>query len=430
MISQVNRLGKELLLVGVGQAVAAVGSVVGVRLMTGALTPAVYGEIALAITFVTLSQQLLIGPLSASLTRYYNFAQEKHQLSGFLGSSGSLAIKISLAMVTFCLLVALYLVFSGRSAYLGLAAATLVFALVSGYNVLLDSIQTAARQRAVVAWHQGIGQWLRYLTAVGFVILLGNSPAFAMAGYALSALLIFGSQSFFFRRKINAGSIKEMAPDADWTSRILDYSMPFATWGLFTWFQLTSDRWALQTFRSVQEVGFYTVLYQLGYYPLMMATAVFVQFAEPVLFRQAGDGTEMNRLSQAQKNTHRLLNGAVGLTALASIAALLLHRFVFNIFAAPGYRSVSYLLPVMVLSGGLFACGQIASMKQLNRGESKTLQRPKIVMAVLGTLLNIGGAYWMGITGVVFAGALFSALFLIWILLISSRSPKPTYAQN
>jgi len=181
MKSTINRLGKELLLVGVGQAVAAVGSVVGVRLMTGALTPAVYGEVALAITFVTLIQQILIGPFSASLTRYYNFAQEKGELPRFLGSSVSLALKLSLASILISVLGGVYLWITTRSTYLALVVFTLIFALVSGYNVLLDSVQTAARQRAVVAWHQGIGQWLRYLAAVALVLLLGNHPATAMA---------------------------------------------------------------------------------------------------------------------------------------------------------------------------------------------------------------------------------------------------------
>ena len=465
MKSTINRLGKELLLVGIGQAVAAVGSVVGVRLMTGALTPAVYGEVALAITFVTLIQQLLIGPLAQALTRYYNFAHEKGELSRFLGSSVWLAVGISLATLLISAAVGVYLWLTTRSTYLGLVFFTLTFALLSGYNILLDSIQTAARQRAVVAWHQGIGQWLRYLAAVALVVLLGNHPATALAGYTLSALLVLVSQTYFFRRKIAAGVMEDMslrtasvtlAPhcvrcsageqsqreegeiassqgllamtfvrsDAEWTARLVRYALPFASWGLFTWMQLTSDRWALQTFSGPQAVGLYTVLYQLGYYPLMMATTVFTQFAEPVLFRQAGDGSEAARVDRAQKNTWRLFFGVAGMTVLAVAAAALLHGFVFTLFAAPGYRSVSAWLPVMVLSGGMFACGQIASTTQLNRGAPQALLGPKIVMGVVGALFNLAGAYWLGLPGVVLAGAAFSALYLIWVLLLSRKVHK------
>jgi O-antigen/teichoic acid export membrane protein len=416
--SDLNRLGKELLQVGVGQAVAAVGSIVGVRLMTGALSPEDYGLIALAITFVTLITQILIGPLSVSLTRYYNFALEKNELPGFFGSSRALAVKISLATVLIFAAGGVYLWLSGQANYLVLAVFTLAFALVSGINVLLDSLQTAARQRAVVAWHQGMGQWLRYLAAVALILLLGKDPGTAMAGYALAACLILGSQTYFFNKKLSAISAVRSNPDPEWNERILKYALPFASWGIFTWLQLTSDRWALQTFASTQDVGLYTVLYQLGYYPLMMASNVFAQFAEPVLFRQAGDGTQADRIARAQRNTRRILMGAFLLVAVAVAAAAVLHPLIFQWFAAPDYRSVSGLLPVMVLSSGLFACGQIASMTQLNRGQSKTLIWPKITTGIAGTIFNFVGAAWMGLPGVVYAGAVFSILYLFWVYLL------------
>jgi O-antigen/teichoic acid export membrane protein len=401
---------------------AALGSIVGVRLMTGALSPAVYGELALAVTFVSLITQILIGPLSASFTRYLNVAQEKNELPTFLGSGSALALRISLTTLLLFAAGAIVLWVSGNSALLGLAGFTLIFTLLSGINILLDSIQTAARQRAVVAWHQGVGQWLRYLAAVGLIYLLGKQPGLAMAGYALSALLILGSQAYFFHRKFSALSLAELKVDPLWTRRILDYSLPFATWGIFAWLQLSSDRWALQTFSSTQAVGFYSVLYQLGYYPLMMLANVFAQFAEPVLFRQAGDGTEAERVNRAQRNTWRLLGGGLGLTALAVIAAALLHGPIFGLLAAPEYGTVSALLPVMVLSGGIFACGQIASMAPLNRGRSKDLVRPKIVTALAGMLANVAGAYWMGLPGVVYASTAFSVVYFGWVLLLSRKS--------
>jgi hypothetical protein len=37
---------------------------------------------------------------------------------------------------------------------------------------------------------------------------------------------------------------------------------------------------------------------------------------------------------------------------------------------------------------------------------------------VLGVVLNLAGAYWFGMTGIVFAGVLFSILFFSWILLV------------
>jgi len=219
--------------------------------------------------------------------------------------------------------------------------------------------------------------------------------------------------------------------DPAWTGRILQYSLPFASWGFFTWLQMTSDRWALQAFASTQEVGYYTVLYQLGYYPLMILTYVFTQFSQPVLFSQAGDGSQPERIQHAQRNTWRILAGFSAATALGVAAAAWLHPLVFSIFAAPSYRSVSMYLPWMVLSSGLFGCGQIAAITLLNRGASTALRRPKILTGIAGTVFNIAGAYWLGLPGVVYAGVAFAGVYLLWILLLP-RPPRaaPGFAPN
>src|SRR5438874_2297495 len=57
------------------------------------------------------------------------------------------------------------------------------------------------------------------------------------------------------------------------------YAWPFAAWGIFTWMQTASDRWALQG-RGTSEVGFYAALYQLGYYPMTLLSGFLVRSEE------------------------------------------------------------------------------------------------------------------------------------------------------
>src|SRR5216117_2964606 len=91
------------------------------------------------------------------------------------------------------------------------------------------------------------------------------------------------------------------------------------------------------------------------------------------------------------------------------------------LFAAPVYREVSPLLTVTVLSGGLFAAGQIAVLSLLSGVNSQRLIAPKIGTALLGVLLNFGGAFWLGLRGVVYAGFAVSLIYLVWILILVKR---------
>jgi hypothetical protein len=77
----------------------------------------------------------------------------------------------------------------------------------------------------------------------------------------------------------------------------------------------------------------------------------------------------------------------------------------------------------MVLSSGLFAAAQAAAVSVLCSNGSVPLVTPKIAVAVSGVALNAVGAYYRGGVGVVWAGALVSALYFVWIPLLVPRIP-------
>jgi O-antigen/teichoic acid export membrane protein len=89
---------------------------------------------------------------------------------------------------------------------------------------------------------------------------------------------------------------------------------------------------------------------------------------------------------------------------------------IFTILVAPEYRSVSWLLPGMVLAGALFATGQFGSLSLMIEKTTKKLIAPKIITAIIGVCLNVIGAKIAGIIGVVAANIAFSSLYLLWVL--------------
>jgi hypothetical protein len=66
----------------------------------------------------------------------------------------------------------------------------------------------------------------------------------------------------------------------------------------------------------------------------------------------------------------------------------------------------------MVLSAGLFACGELLATVLMTGLRTKRLSTVKIVTALVGIGLNVAGAYWLGLRGVVFASLGFSGLSL------------------
>ena len=91
-VVRLKRLAQEFLWVGLGQAAATLGGLAGVSLLTRALAPERYGELALGMTVAALTQQVVLGPVSGALLRFFAPAAEAGQLNAYLKGARHLLI--------------------------------------------------------------------------------------------------------------------------------------------------------------------------------------------------------------------------------------------------------------------------------------------------------------------------------------------------
>jgi O-antigen/teichoic acid export membrane protein len=432
--THIHRLTGEFSYVLLGQGAAVLGSIFGVRLLTSVLPPTRYGELALGMTAATLTQQVIFGPIASASLRFFAPAEECDELGGYLRALRSMLLRGSALLFVLAVLLPIGLCLRGYFGYFGLLCAAFSYSLISGYNCTFDGIQNAARHRPVVAWHQASGQWLRFLLAVGFIKLIGSFSSVAMLGYAVASLTVLISQIVFYRRNIlcwnPSAGVKNKGSVDQWRSHMLRYAWPFAVWGTFTWAQLASDRWALQVFSDTANVGLYAVLYQIGYSPIMLLSGSIVQLAAPVVFSLAGDASDSSRMNQTRHLNILLVVGSTCLTALLTIFAFLFHEDIFALLVAAEYRRISHLFPLVVLSAGLFASGQVGAIFLLSNITTSNLIAPKVTSAIMGVILNLLGAYWLGIKGVILALASTSLLYFLWILRLIRTSDISDSSQD
>ena len=407
-----------------GQIAAAVGGIVGVPLLAHYLRPEDYGRLALGGTVAALVQQICLGPLGAAGQRFYAASVESNELADFLRAAGRVVFITCAFIAVIGGLTVVALAGSPFHSSVLLAGWSLVFAILTGVSSVFDGIQTAARQRAIVAWHQGLGVWLRFGFAACLVRLFGG-PALAMAGFAAGITVILISQVVFFRRAILSSPAYRpgLSPERerDLRRQMWVYARPLSSWGLFTWGQIASDRWALESLTTTRAVGIYQVLYQLGYYPISMASAFVNQLIQPILFARAGTGTDENRVANAHRIIHMLLAASLFLSLAGFVVSAVMCKFLFRLLLPPAYGPAAHLMPLMVLSAGIFECGQIVSLKHMLSPNPRSLIAPKIATAVLGACLNFAGAYLFGLTGVVAASLCFSVVFCVWVVVVAPK---------
>jgi len=417
-----RRLSREGSWIVIGQIVAVLGALVLVRVLTQLLDPAQYGQLALGLTVAGLVNQVVMGGVTAGIGRFYSIAAEKNDLTRYLHASRRLMGYATAVVVAIALVLMAGLLWLGYSQWMGLAAGALALSVLSGYNASLSGIQNAARQRAVVAFHGGLDAWLKILLAVGVMLWLGSSSTAVVLGYALSSLLVTGSQLLFLRRLIRPQGQKPRA-SANWGRQIWVYSWPFSTWGVFSWAQQVSDRWALQAFASTQDVGLYAVVFQLGYAPIGLATGMAMTFLGPILYQRSGSAADHTRNTSVHRIAWRITFVGLLVTALAFVLTFSLHEWIFHLLVAAKYHAVSYLLPWMVLAGGVFAAGQMLSLKLMSEMKAAAMTVAKILTAVLGVGLNIYGASRFGLQGVVAALVAFSSIYFFWMAWLAQHPP-------
>jgi O-antigen/teichoic acid export membrane protein len=425
-LRRVVRLGKEAVWAGTGQALMVFSAVIAVPLLTSVLTPTEYGELALAMSGFSLVQQLAFAPVSSAALRYFSSSSEANRLPPYLAAIVRLLGRSSRRVIAPTIVAACVLLFAGQADLMFLLVGTATYAVVAGINSSLESIQIGARHRAAAAMHQGLGHLSRVLLAWTAARILGGSATMTRAGYAVATIVLFGSEWRYVRRIAGRDTATTVNREstANLEDRLHDYGRPFVLWSAFTWMWTAADRWSLQLFAGAESVGLYAVLYQIGYGPLIMATALLEQLIAPVLFGHAGDASDRRRLAAANQICNRLVVVGLAGTASLGVAAYLLHGELFAV-VAPGYASISALLPLLVISAGLFSCGQLTALRALIAGRSDLLVKPKIVSAIVGITVSIAAAAIGGIPAVAAGGIISSALYLILTLLAVEASEQP-----
>ena len=413
-----NHLGESAWVI-FGQIISVSGSVLLITLLTNYLKPEEYGRLVLVLTFAILISQVLIGGLVVSFGRYYSIALEAKEITAYIKSIERIIIKAAGLIMVFAAGVGAALHLLKYSEWLLSIGLTAVFSVVSGCNAILSGVQNAARQRKIVAGHLGVEATLKLILTYVICEYSNATIEKILMVYIVAATFTTLSQYHYLENiKLKQSDIKSKK---DWSSEIWKYSTPFFIWGPFTWMQLISDRWALKIFSSEEQVGQYAVVYQIGYTPIILVTGMVVNIIGPMLFQRSGSGKDEERNKEVEKISWRLTILSLIFTLFVFFVAFGIHDLIFRQLTHPDYQGTSYLLPWLIMAGGIYAAGQMLSLKIMSDMQVSSLLGVKIVTALLGVVLNILGARMYGVDGVVASMVLFSISFLLWMIMLSNK---------
>ena len=409
-----------------GQLIGIAGGVVGIRLITELLSPDEYGLLNIGIMVSVFFTSVVYGPLAQSVTRYYSVSFTQGELNSYVTIIKNFLSDITIVIAFFFIASGVVVTANGRLDLLVFMMLIFLFVVLSGINSTISSLQNSARKRKNVALHQIADNWLRFLVAaITIIYIMDASAQSAMFGYVIALFMISFSQYYFLVRGLNVDwNFCSIEPSLK--ANMIKCAKPFSIWGVFTWIQLTADRWALSLFLGVSELGLYSIVFQLAFFSTILFPAIMQRTLMPIVYQYADNNSDYARMVKSIKITNMMILSVLFLTVCIFIFTLAFHSAIFYIIAAENFHTYSYLLPWSVLSGGILASSQIFIDKmtlQLRTGELTFI---KVVVSIIGVIVSFSLVYLYGVEGAVASSLIYACLHFVALMKISRMKSAVT----
>lgn len=314
-------------------------------LVTRLFPPSDYGNYALALAALS-ALSALSGWTPIAILRFYPAYEKQGKGEFFTGQILKLTFGtvLCVAALSFCIL---GLLKNHLPAELGrlLALALAVFVPASIFAMLLEFL----RIKRKIAAYSALSIW-KSVTALGFGVLLAVSfrmGAQAMLwGLFLSLLLAL---PFAWRAGIGPFSVRDLKISPAYTREMAAYTLPLTLGNLAVWILSLSDRYILNLFRGPQEVGIYSVSYQISEQSIMLFASLFSFAFSPLsVMVWEKEGLEKTQRFMTQGTRYFLL---LCLPVTAGMAVL--SRPILELLSTPQYFEGTRIFPLVVAAAFL-----------------------------------------------------------------------------
>jgi O-antigen/teichoic acid export membrane protein len=346
------RFRSEALWVAAGQALTAIGTLLGVRLLTQFLAPAQFGVVSLALGMAVLASNLVASPLTQAAIHFYPkySAERLYELRDAL-------LRCFRRFTPWVVLVAVIggagYSFTGRGSPWLAPLVLMLFAVECWRSSGLSLLNAARQQRRYGLW-MASDSWLRPLAATVAVLVAGRLPAVALAAYVLAAATLCALWSR------NIWPARDPQPVPREQARALDaamwsYAVPLIPLGLLGWVTSLGDRYIIGGVLSVADAGLYAAVYGLAYSPFMIVNGAAEQALRPVY------QTAVSHRNHGHAS--RLLQLWLGSVAAVCAVGVVLfaagHELIARFLVSPAYRQASWLMPWIALGYSIRAISYV-----------------------------------------------------------------------
>lgn len=415
----------ELSLVAACQVVAAVGQLVGIRILTEVLSPAVFGEVSLLLGVAALSTSTILNPTMQALLRHYPAHMETGNSANVITvaiknicKAAKTAVPMSLPLVA----IAVYFKWITLSGLLLL----MVLVGVDGLRMFEATLLNATRKHGRYGLWQIGEAWGRPAVAYVATTLLGVSPEMVLAAFVFTTAALYVAL-----KEVSTQTTTASRPDInedELLEKFKSYTRPLIPVGLIGWIYGMSDRYMIGALLSAQDVGTYVAVYGLASRPVLMLSSIVETTIRPVYYASIGQGTGAG----TRYLSVWFLIAAAGVGAVC-LAFAGFHQQIAHVLLGPAFREGSYLASWIAAGYGLLALTHITTRICFAYDATRSVLMSETAGALLALVIGFPLIYTFGLEGAAMAVPLYFGIQLVLSAYLARRACRvllPSHEQK
>jgi O-antigen/teichoic acid export membrane protein len=412
------RLHLDFLSLGLTQALAALGQIIGVRLLTEALSPAVFGEVILVVGMSMLATSVLVNPTMQALLRYYPEYAQTGDASPVVRTALRRIIRTSAYALPLSVPLAIVGVVAGWIS-VGVLVLLLILTAVDGMRLLRATVMNASSQHHRYGIWQVGEAWGRPLLAYGATIWWGGRAEVVLAVFIVTSLALYGVMGHSPASRSTAIHSRDLNED-DLLRKFQTYGWPLIPLGLVGWISGMADRYMIGGMLSAENVGMYAAAYGLASRPLLMLSSMAETAVRPLYY------SAVARRDISAERKYLMTWFAVVSTAGIAVCLLfaLFHEEVAALLLGPRFREGSYLMPWIAGGYGLLALYHISARVCLGNDAPQAVTVTETAGAILAVVIGFVFIQAYGLWGAAVAVPIYYGVQLLGSVCLAVRSVR------
>jgi len=409
----------EMLWIGVGNTTTALGTLVGVRILTQFLRPEQYGVLSLVLGISTLAISLFSTPLTQAAIHYYPSvaatASPRVILKSLLRCFRRMAPWIGLALLGGGVVYTVW----GHGSPIVVVLGVLVLAMDCWRSANLSLLNAARRHQRYILW-TFIDTWARPLAGAAAVFVIGASTEVVLAAYvAVSGILLLVFSRGLWREpdKVQARDAPNPVTDT-LDARMWSYALPLIPLGIIGWASNLGDRYLIAGTLGVGAAGMYAAVYGLACAPFMMVGGTVELALRPAHQSAVAAGDN----ERAASIFRYWLLAVVTICAVGVVIFAFGHRLVAEICVARAYRSASGLMPWIGLGYAIRSASYVFERICYAYGQTRRVLTIQICAVVATAIATPVGVLCAGLIGAAIAVPVYFSIQLATAIVLAGRT--------